>query len=66
MTAFDPKRTFMPANRARELPAADRLTLLRLPAEEAGVAPRIFANAEDIQKLGAHEGGDVAPAWLAQ
>jgi len=56
----------MPANRARELPAADRLTLLRLPAEEAGVAPRIFANAEDIQKLGAHEGGDVAPAWLAQ
>jgi len=39
------------------------LTLLRLPAEEAGVAPRLFANAEDIQKLAAHEDGDVAALY---
>ena len=35
-------------------------TLLRLRAEEAGVAPRLIANAEDIEKLAAHEDDDVA------
>ena len=30
-------------------------TLLRLRAEEAGVAPRLIANAEDIEKLAAYE-----------
>ncbi|HVW75403.1 MAG TPA: ribonuclease D [Rhizomicrobium sp.] len=35
-------------------------TLLRLRAEEAGVAPRLIANAEDIEKLAANEDDDVA------
>jgi ribonuclease D len=35
-------------------------TLLRLRAEEAGVAPRLIANAEDIEKLAANEDEDVA------
>src|ERR1700742_4003413 len=35
-------------------------TLLRLRAEEAGVAPRLIANAEDIEKLAADEDDDVA------
>jgi len=35
-------------------------TLLRLKAEEAGVAPRLIANAEDIEKLAASEDDDVA------
>jgi ribonuclease D len=35
-------------------------TLLRLRAEEASVAPRLIANAEDIEKLAAHEDDDVA------
>jgi ribonuclease D len=33
--------------------------MLRLRAEEAGMAHRLFANAEDIQKLAAHEDGEV-------
>jgi ribonuclease D len=35
-------------------------TLLRLRAEEAGVAPRLIANAEDIERLAASEDDDVA------
>lgn len=35
-------------------------TLLRLRAEAAGVAPRLIANAEDIEKLAANEDEDVA------
>jgi ribonuclease D len=35
-------------------------TLLRLRAEVAGVAPRLIANAEDIEKLAADEDDDVA------
>lgn len=43
-------------------------TLLRLRAEEAGVAPRLIANAEDIEKLAAHEDDDVAAlqGWRAE
>jgi ribonuclease D len=35
-------------------------TLLRLRAEAAGVAPRLIANAEDIERLAANEDEDVA------
>jgi ribonuclease D len=43
-------------------------TLLRLRAEEAGVAPRLIANAEDIERLAAHEDEDVAAlhGWRAK
>jgi ribonuclease D len=51
-----------PARRKREpSPAAVDLlkTLLRLRAEAAHVAPRLIANAEDIEKLAAFEDDDV-------
>ena len=60
-----------PTRRRREpSPAAIDLlkTLLRLRAEAANVAPRLIANAEDIEKLAAHEDEDV-PAlhgWRAE
>jgi ribonuclease D len=43
-------------------------TLLRLRAEAAGVAPRLIANAEDIEKLAAHEDEGVAAlsGWRAE
>jgi ribonuclease D len=43
-------------------------TLLRLKAEEAHVAPRLIANAEDIEKLAAYEDDDVAAlhGWRAE
>ena len=43
-------------------------TLLRLKAEEAHVAPRLIANAEDIEKLAAHEDDEVAAlhGWRAE
>jgi ribonuclease D len=43
-------------------------TLLRLRAEAAGVAPRLIANAEDIEKLAAHEDDGVAAlsGWRAE
>jgi ribonuclease D len=43
-------------------------TLLRLKAEAAGVAPRLIANAEDIEKLAAHEDDGVAAlnGWRAE
>ncbi len=42
-------------------------TLLRLRAEEAGVAPRLIANAEDIERLAAHEDDGVSAlhGWRA-
>ena len=43
-------------------------TLLRLRAEAAHVAPRLIANAEDIEKLAAHEDDEVAAlhGWRAE
>jgi ribonuclease D len=43
-------------------------TLLRLRAEAAGVAPRLIADAEDIEKLAAHEDDGVAAlhGWRAE
>jgi ribonuclease D len=60
-----------PARRRREpSPAAIDLlkTLLRLRSEAAGVAPRLIANAEDIEKLAAHEDEGVAAltGWRAE
>jgi ribonuclease D len=60
-----------PPRRKREpSPAAIDLlkTLLRLRAEAANVAPRLIANAEDIEKLAAHEDEDVAAlhGWRAE
>ena len=59
------------ARRKREpSPAAIDLlkTLLRLRAEAADVAPRLIANAEDIEKLAAHEDDGVAAlhGWRAE
>ena len=59
------------ARRRREpSPAAIDLlkTLLRLRAEAAGVAPRLIANAEDIEKLAANEDDGVAAltGWRAE
>ena len=59
------------ARRRREpSPAAIDLlkTLLRLRAEAAGVAPRLIANAEDIEKLAANEEDGVAAltGWRAE
>jgi len=63
--------TAMPTRRKREpSPAAIDLlkTLLRLRAEAANVAPRLIANAEDIEKLAAFEDDDVAAlrGWRAE
>jgi ribonuclease D len=60
-----------PSRRRREpSPAAIDLlkTLLRLRAEAAGVAPRLIANAEDIEKLAAHDDDGVAAlsGWRAE
>jgi ribonuclease D len=60
-----------PARRRREpSPAAIDLlkTLLRLRAEAAGVAPRLIANAEDIERLAVHEDEGVAAlsGWRAE
>ena len=43
-------------------------TLLRLRAEEAKVAPRLIANADDIERLAAHEDDGVAAlhGWRAE
>src|SRR5580692_1858926 len=59
-----------PARRKREpSPATIDLlkTLLRLRAEAAHVAPRLIANADDIEKLAAYEDEDVAAlhGWRA-
>ena len=59
-----------PRRRREPSPAAIDLlkTLLRLRAEAAGVAPRLIANAEDIEKLAAHEDEGVAAltGWRAE
>jgi ribonuclease D len=43
-------------------------TLLRLKAEEIGVAPRLIANSDDIERLAAHEDEGVAAlhGWRAE
>ena len=63
--------TGQPPRRRREpSPAAIDLlkTLLRLRAEAAGVAPRLIANAEDIERLAAGEDDGVAAltGWRAE
>ncbi|HXL70458.1 MAG TPA: HRDC domain-containing protein, partial [Rhizomicrobium sp.] len=63
--------THTPSRRRREpSPATIDLlkTLLRLRAEAANVAPRLIANAEDIEKLAAYEDEDVAAlhGWRAE
>jgi ribonuclease D len=60
-----------PSRRKREpSPAAMDLlkTLLRLKAEEIGVAPRLIANSDDIERLAAHEDDGVAAlhGWRAE
>lgn len=60
-----------PSRRRRDpSPAAIDLlkTLLRLRAEAAGVAPRLIANAEDIERLAAHDDEGVAAlsGWRAE
>jgi len=61
----------VPSRRRREpSPAAVDLlkTLLRLRAEAAGVAPRLIANAEDIERLAAGDDEDIAAlsGWRAE
>jgi ribonuclease D len=63
--------TSQPSRRRHDpSPAAIDLlkTLLRLRAETAGVAPRLIANAEDIEKLAANEDDGVAAltGWRAE
>ena len=63
--------TLQPPRRRREpSPAAIDLlkTLLRLRAESAGVAPRLIANADDIEKLAANEDDGVVAlsGWRAE
>jgi len=43
-------------------------TLLRMRAEDAGVAPRLIANADDIERIAAHEDDGVAAltGWRAK
>jgi ribonuclease D len=60
-----------PGRRKREpSPAAMDLlkTLLRLKAEEIGVAPRLIANSDDIERLAAHEDDGIAAlhGWRAE
>ena len=59
-----------PRRRREPSPAAIDLlkTLLRLRAESAGVAPRLIANADDIEKLAANEDDGVAAlsGWRAE
>jgi ribonuclease D len=59
-----------PKRRREPSPAAIDLlkTLLRLRAEAAGVATRLIANAEDIEKLAAHDDDGVAAlaGWRAE
>lgn len=50
------------------IPAPVRKTLLRQRAEATGVAPRLIADSEDIEKIAAHEDDNV-PAlhgWRAE
>jgi ribonuclease D len=70
--ATPPKDVELPPSRRRREPspaAMDLLkTLLRLKAEEIGVAPRLIANSDDIERLAAHEDDGVAAlhGWRAE
>jgi ribonuclease D len=70
--ATPPKDVEPPPSRRRREPspaAMDLLkTLLRLKAEEIGVAPRLIANSDDIERLAAHEDDGVAAlhGWRAE
>jgi len=60
----------VPRRRREPSPATIDLlkTLLRLRAEAAGVAPRLIANADDIERLAANEdeGVPALRGWRAQ
>ena len=64
VTAHAPRRKREPSPAAIDL----LKTLLRLRAESAGVAPRLIANADDIEKLAANEDEGVAAlsGWRAE
>jgi ribonuclease D len=66
----EPMEHDRPRRRREPSPAAIDLlkTLLRLRAEAAGVAPRLIANADDIERLAAHEdeGVPALRGWRAQ
>jgi ribonuclease D len=70
--AQPPKDVEPPPSRRRREPspaAMDLLkTLLRLKAEEIGVAPRLIANSDDIERLAAQEDDGVAAlhGWRAE
>jgi ribonuclease D len=70
--ASPPKDIEPPPSRRRREPSAAAMdllkTLLRLKAEEIGVAPRLIANADDIERLAAHEDDGVAAlhGWRAE
>jgi ribonuclease D len=63
-TPAPPRRKREPSSAAIDL----LKTLLRLRAEAAHVAPRLIANADDIEKLAAYEDEDVAAlhGWRAE
>jgi ribonuclease D len=66
----EPLELDRPRRRREPSPAAIDLlkTLLRLRAEAAGVAPRLIANADDIERLAANEdeGVPALHGWRAQ
>jgi ribonuclease D len=66
----EPLEQDRPRRRREPSPAAIDLlkTLLRLRAEAAGVAPRLIANADDIERLAAneYEGVPALHGWRAQ
>ena len=70
--ASPPDGAVQPSQRRKREPSPaviDLLkTLLRLKAEEANVAPRLIANAEDIERLAAFEDDEVAAlhGWRAE
>jgi ribonuclease D len=70
--AAPPEEALLQQPRRKREPSAAAIdllkTLLRLRAETAGVAPRLIANAEDIEKLAAHEDAGVAAlsGWRAE
>jgi len=71
-TAAPPEGAPTPPPRRRREPSSAAIdllkTLLRLRAEAAGVAPRLIANAEDIERLAAEEDDGVAAltGWRAE
>jgi len=71
-TAEPPDGSEFDRPRRKREPSASSIdllkTLLRLRAEEAGVAPRLIANAEDIERIAAREDHGVAAltGWRAE